>query len=158
MFSLNINKSMCTRTCRAFSTELFTTQLGPSPYCCVSYSGCRSSHLYLLNLVQIFLSPPASWLTCLCGGSSFWLTSFHFGTSHKLGEGAVTLVVQIIPKTLNSIGPSIHPDKPSSGNHLTLELSVLARHPFSQVGKLLFHPSCDLSSSFLTCLPITTCA
>lgn len=154
MFSLNVNKSMCARTCRAFSTELFTAQLDPSPYCCVSYSGCGSSHLYLLNLPQIFLSPSDSWLMCLCGGSSFWLTSFRFGTTHNLGEGAVTLVTQIIPKTLNNIGPSIHPDKPSSGNQLTLEVHAL--HPFSQAGKLLFHASCDLPSSFLTCLPITT--
>lgn len=125
---------MCTRTCRAFSTELFTTLVGPNPQCCVSYSGCRSSHLSLFNLIQIFLSPSASWLICLCGGYSFWLTSFHFGATHKLGEGAVTLVIQIIPKIFNCTGPSIYPDKPASGNQLTLELQVLAHHPLRQMG------------------------
>lgn len=109
MFSL-----LCTRTPRAFSTDVLTPQSDPRPYCCVQL-------FRLQEFTFIFVKPRTNLPVpifhpvdvFLCGGSSFWFIylSFHFGVTHKLGEGAVTLVTQQFLKILDSFGPSIHPDE-----------------------------------------------
>lgn len=79
-----------------------------------NYSGCRSSHLSLLNLVQIFLSQSSSRLMCFCvvallSGLSISPSTLVLPTN--LVRLQSLLSYRSILKILNSIRPSTHPEE-----------------------------------------------
>lgn len=110
-----------TRTLRSFSAKLLPCQSVPIQYICIGlfHTGCRTSHLSLLNFRRLLSDLSSSllrslWVTAL---PSSILTANLVPSTDLLRVYCVPLF-RLFMKTLKSIGPSVSPSEtPAETGH-----------------------------------------